>query len=42
MKREIESNYWRIKLDVLHIVENEMNRIKNDYELQHLVQQEKQ
>ena len=39
MKQEIESNYKRIKLDVLNIVENEMERIKNDPDLQHLVQQ---
>lgn len=39
MKRQIEANYKQIKLDVMSIVENEMERIKNDPDLQHLVQQ---
>lgn len=40
MKQEIEANYKQIKLDILNIVESEMERIKNDPNLQHLVQQE--
>ena len=40
MKQEIESNYKLIKSDILNIVESEMERIKNDPNLQHLVQQE--
>ncbi|TXI80166.1 MAG: conjugal transfer protein TraG [Crocinitomicaceae bacterium] len=40
MKQEIESNYRQIKSDILHIVESEIERIKNDPNLQHLVQQE--
>lgn len=40
MKQEIESNYRRIKSDIVHIVESEMERIKNDPNLQHLIQQE--
>lgn len=40
MKQEIESNYKQIKLDILNIVVSEMERIKNDPNLQHLVQQE--
>ena len=39
MKQEIESNYRQIKSHILHIVENEMERIKNDPNLQHLVQE---
>ena len=39
MKQEIESNYRQIKSDILHIVESDMERIKNDPNLQHLVQQ---
>ncbi len=39
MKQEIEANYKQIKSDVLHIVESEMERIKNDPNLQHLVQE---
>jgi len=39
MKQEIESNYKQIKMDVVSIVENEMERIKNDPNLQHLVKQ---
>nr|WP_313419961.1 conjugal transfer protein MobC [Sphingobacterium multivorum] len=40
MKQEIESNYKQIKSDVLNIVVSEMERIKNDPNLLHLVQQE--
>ena len=39
MKKQIDSNYRQIKSDVLHIVESEMERIKNDPNLQHLVQE---
>jgi hypothetical protein len=38
MKQEIEANYKRIKSDILNIVVSEMERIKNDPNLQHLVQ----
>ena len=38
MKQEIESNYKQIKKDILNIVVSEMERIKNDPNLQHLVQ----
>lgn len=40
MKQIIEANYKQIKADVMQIVENEMERIKNDPNLQHLIQQE--
>ncbi len=40
MKQVIEANYRQVKADVVHIVESEMERIKNDPNLQHLVQQE--
>ena len=39
MKQQIESNYRQIKTDILTIVQDEMERIKNDPNLQHLVQQ---
>ena len=39
MKQEIEKNYRQIKLDIVHIVENEIERIKNDPNLQHLIQE---
>jgi DNA-binding transcriptional regulator YbjK len=39
MKQEIESNYRQIKSDILHIVESELERIKNDPNLQHLIQE---
>jgi len=39
MKQEIENNYRKIKTDILHIVESEIERIKNDPNLQHLVQE---
>ncbi|HCD9236072.1 TPA: YWFCY domain-containing protein [Elizabethkingia anophelis] len=40
MKQEIDANYWQIKKDVLSIVEMEMERIKKDPDLQHLLQEE--
>ena len=40
MKQEIERNYKQIKSDILNIVVSEMERIKNDPNLQHLVQKE--
>ncbi|WP_299183068.1 conjugal transfer protein MobC [uncultured Chryseobacterium sp.] len=40
MKQEIESNYRQIKQDIVQIIETELERIKNDPDLQHLVQQE--
>lgn len=39
MKQQIESNYRQIKSDILSIVKTEMERIENDPNLQHLVQQ---
>ena len=39
MKQDIENNYRKIKSDIVHNVESEMERIKNDPNLQHLVQQ---
>ncbi len=38
MKMDIESNYKQIKRDIVLIIESEMERIKNDPELQHLIQ----
>ncbi|WP_425358377.1 conjugal transfer protein MobC [Belliella baltica] len=40
MKQEIESNYRQIKKDIVLIIATELERIKNDPDLQHLVQQE--
>lgn len=40
MKQVVEANYKQIKEDVMQIVENQMERIKNDPDLQHLIQQE--
>ena len=40
MKQEIENNYKQIKSDILNIAVSEMERIKNDPNLQHLVQKE--
>ena len=37
MKLEIEANYKQIKRDVVLVIESEMERIKNDPDLQHLV-----
>ena len=38
MKQEIEANYRQIKLDIIQVIETELERIKNDPDLQHLVQ----
>ena len=38
MKQEIESNYRQVKIDIVQVVETELERIKNDPDLQHLVQ----
>ncbi len=40
MKQEIDDNYRRVKLDSTRVIENELERIKNDPDLQHLVQKE--
>ncbi|MNG06361.1 hypothetical protein D3C84_895910 [compost metagenome] len=37
MKTEIEANYKQIKQDVIGIVSDEFERIKNDPNLEHLV-----
>ncbi len=37
MKQTINDNYRRIKLDVAEIVKTEIERIKNDPALQHLI-----
>jgi len=40
MKQEIEANYRNIKQDIVQIIASELERIKNDPDLQHLVQKE--
>ena len=39
MKQEIDSNYRQIKQDIVQIIEAEPERIKNDPDLQHLIQE---
>ena len=39
MKEQIQENYNRIKADVKRIVTDELERIKNDPALAHLLQQ---
>ncbi|NDP22682.1 MAG: TraM recognition domain-containing protein, partial [Paludibacter sp.] len=41
MKAEIEANYKQIKRNIVLIIESELDRIKNDPDLQHLVQESK-
>ncbi len=41
MQQQIDRNYSQIKADVLQIIEEEMERIKNDPELRHLIPQQK-
>ena len=40
MKEQIQLNYDRIKQDVKEIVSSEMERIKNDPDLKHLVKED--
>jgi hypothetical protein len=40
MKEEIQSNYQKIKTDILSIVKNELERIGNDPDLKHLIQKD--
>ena len=40
MKVQIQLNYGRIKQDVKEIVSSEMERIKNDPELKHLMKED--
>jgi hypothetical protein len=37
MKQEIEGNYRQIKMDIVLVIETELERIKNDPNLQHLL-----
>jgi len=39
MKTEIEANYRQVKQDIVLIIESELERIKNDPDLKHLVQE---
>lgn len=41
MQLDIEDNYRQIKLDIVNIIDIELTRIKNDPDLQHLVQGKK-
>jgi hypothetical protein len=40
MQQQIDRNYSQIKADVLQIIEEEMERIKNDPELRYLIPQQ--
>ncbi|MCT3800798.1 YWFCY domain-containing protein [Elizabethkingia anophelis] len=37
MREEIEANYKQVKRDVTHLIEKELERIKSDPDLQHLI-----
>lgn len=37
MLREIEDNYRQVKLDIVNIIDLELNRIKSDPDLEHLL-----
>jgi len=41
MKLQIETNYRQIKQDIVCVIESELERIKNDPDLQHLIQKDK-
>ncbi|MNR59459.1 hypothetical protein D3C85_1807200 [compost metagenome] len=38
LKQDIESNYRQIKQEIVQVIETELERIKNDPDLRHLVQ----
>lgn len=40
MKKQIDENYRKIKSDIVKIIDDELERIKNDPDLQHLVPKE--
>ncbi len=40
MEETINANYWQIKRDITNLIDSEMERIKNDPNLQHLVKEE--
>ena len=40
MKQEIEGNYRQIKTDIVLVIETELERIKNDPDLKHLIQKD--
>jgi hypothetical protein len=40
MKQSIEGNYRQIKLDIIHVIETELERIKTDPNLQHLIKKD--
>ena len=42
MQQQIDRNYSQIKADVLQIIEDEKERIKNDPDLQHLIPKEEE
>jgi hypothetical protein len=37
MKQEIEANYRQIKLDIVQVIQTELERIKNDPDLEYLI-----
>ncbi len=39
MNQVIEANYRQVKVDIVQVVESELERIKNDHDLQHLMQE---
>jgi hypothetical protein len=40
MHRDIDDNYRQIKLDIVNIIDMELNRIKNDPDLEHLIKKQ--
>ena len=40
MKQEIEGNYKQVKRDIVLVIDTELERIKNDPDLQHLIREE--
>jgi len=40
MKQQIEANYRQVKQDIVSVIDSELERIKTDPDLQHLVQGE--
>lgn len=40
MKQEIEANYKQIKMDIVQVIKEELNRIENDPDLNYLIQKD--
>lgn len=42
MQEQIQTNYKQVKLDIVELIKNELERIENDPDLAHLVSKEEE